>query len=323
MLERKYSEMRSTERQMTRRQYLTLMAGTAVAALAPMKLRGENGRSVLRLAVSAETLAGANVNDARAAYKVWLREVRGQLGYDNAEAVPDIFIPSEDLIRSVRQGALDCYGVTALEFAKLVDLTDSDSLVIQDYLADGMEYLILVHSRSRFNQIADLKGAQVLSHLHRDMVLLPTWLRTMLAAHNLPAPENLFASLKFNNNLNQVLLPVFFHRADAACLARRSWETAVELNPQLGRDVRALAVSPKVIPIVFGFRRGTTANARKSLIESIQHVTTIPGGREIVAMYQSSDVVVKPVSVMKGTLEIVRQFERLSGQQAVTRRGPV
>jgi phosphonate transport system substrate-binding protein len=121
--------------------------------------------------------------------------------------------------------------------------------------------------------------------------------------------------------LNQVLLPVFFRSADAACLARRTWETAVELNPQLGRDVRALAVSPKVIPIVFGFRRGTGANARKSLIESIQHITTIPGGREIVAMYQSSEVVVKPVSAMKGTLEMVRQFER--GQRSVTRKGPV
>ena len=63
VLERKYSEMRSTERQMTRRQYLTLMAGTAAAALAPNYLSGETGRTVMRLAVSSETLAGAQSRD--------------------------------------------------------------------------------------------------------------------------------------------------------------------------------------------------------------------------------------------------------------------
>jgi phosphonate transport system substrate-binding protein len=313
--------MESSERQMTRRQYLSLMVGTTAAALAPGYCNGQNGTQILRLAVSTDTLAGANVADARAAYKVWLNEVHRQWGYSTAEAVPEVFIPSEDLVQRVRQGTLDCYGVTALEFAKLVDLTDPDSLVIQDYLAEGIEYVILVHSGSRFNQLADLRGAHFLYHLHRDMVLLPAWLRTMLAAHNLPEPDSFFASQKFNDSLNQVVLPVFFRRVDAACLARRSWDTAVELNPQLGRDLHALAVSPKVIPIVFGFRRTTTANARKSLIDSIQHISTVPAGREIVALYQSDQFVVKPVSVMKGTLEMVSQYERLLARQPGLRKG--
>lgn len=315
--------MERSEREMTRRQYLSLMVGTAAAALAPGYCYGQNRTQPLRLAVSTDTLAGANVADARAAYKVWLNEIHKQWGYSTAEAVPEVFIPSDDLVRRVRQGTLDCYGVTALEFAKLVDLTDPDSLVIQDYLAEGIEYVILVHNGSRFNQLADLRGANVVSHLHRDMVLLPAWLETMLAAHNLPEPENLFASQKLSNSLNQVVLPVFFRRVDAACLARRSWETAVELNPQLGRDLRALAVSPKVIPIVFGFRRTTNANARKALIDSIQRITTVPAGREIVALYQSGQFFVKPVSAMKGTLDMVSQYERLLARQSGSRKGPV
>jgi phosphonate transport system substrate-binding protein len=318
-----WSEMEGKGKQMTRRHCMGMMAAAATSLLAPRYCDGEKERPVLRLAVSAETLAGANLNDARTAYKVWLREIHAEFGYVTAEPVPEVFINSEDLVRGVRQGTLDCYGGTALEFAKLVDLTDPDSLVIEDYLADGMEYVLLVHSGSRFNQVADLRGAQVVSHLHRDMVLLPAWLRILLAAKNLTAPENFFASLKLINNVNQVVLPVFFRRVDAACLARRSWETAVELNPQLGRDLRALEVSPKVIPIVFGFRRDTTAIARQALINSIQHVTSVPAGRQIVALYQSSGFVVKPVSVMKGTLEIVRQFERLSAKRFSPGKGPI
>ena len=313
--------MERSDKQMTRRRYLALMAGAAAGALTPGYCIGENGKLVLRLAVSAETLAGANLNDARAAYKIWLREIYGQVGDAIAQPVPDVFIASEDLVRGVRQGTLDCYGMTALEFAKVVDLTDPDSLVLEDYMADGMEYVLLVHSGSRFKQLADLRGAQIVSHLHRDMVLLPVWLSTMLAANNLPAPEHFFAGNKLIGSLNQVVLPVFFGRVDGACLARRSWETAVELNPQLGHDLRPLAVSPKVVPILFGFRRSANANARKALIDSIQRVYSVPAGRQIIALYQSTAFVVRPISVMKGTLELIRQSDRLSAKQAASGKG--
>jgi phosphonate transport system substrate-binding protein len=293
----------------------------AAATLDAGLCRAANASAALRLAISVETLAGANVNDARAAYRVWLREVADQYATQTAEPVPEIFIPSEELIKDVRQGRLDCYGVDALEFARIVDLTDPDSLVIQDYLANGIEYVLLVHSGSPFKKLADLRASRIVSHLHRDMILLPAWLNTLLAASNLPAPERFFASQKLNDNLNQVVLPVFFRHVDGACLARRNWETAVELNPQMGRDLRPLAVSPKVIPIVFGFRRSTSARARKALIDAILRIETVPAGQQIVALYQSHGFAVKPAAVMNGTLEMVREFERLSAQPAGLRKG--
>jgi phosphonate transport system substrate-binding protein len=293
----------------------------AAAALAPALSWSESKRSLLLVAISVETLAGENVNDARAAYRVWLREVANQYGVKTAEPVPDIFISSDDLIRDVRQDTIDCYGVTALEFAKIADLTDPDSLVVQDYFSDGMEYVLIVHNQSRFKSLSDLRGANIISHHHRDMVLLQPWLSTTLADNNLPAPESFFASQKFNASLTQVVLPVFFRRFDGACLARQNWETAKELNPQLGRDLRPLLVSPKVIPIVFGFRRGTNPNSRKALIDSIQRISTITAGAQIVALYQSKGFVVRSISAMKTTLEMIRKYDRLKAQQAGPSKG--
>ncbi len=300
----------------TRRQCLTGIAATVAGSLWPAISRGENPRTILLIAISVETLAGANVNDARAAYRVWLREVARQYAETAAQPIPDIFISSDELIRSVRKGSIDCYGLTAPEFARVADLTDPDSLVIQDYVADGLEYVLLVHNQGRFKTISDLRDSSIVSHLHRDMALLPAWLSTTLADNNLPSPESFFASHKRSNSLTQVVLPVFFRRVDGACLARKDWETARELNPQLGRDLRPLLVSPKVIPIVFGFRRNTNASSRKALIESIQRINTLPAGQQIVALYQSSGFVVRPLTVMKGTLEMVRRYERLTALQA-------
>jgi ABC-type phosphate/phosphonate transport system substrate-binding protein len=312
--------MEASNRQITRRQCLTLLAGAISATQMTGFCWGENDRKLLRTAISEDTLAGANITDARAAYRVWIDEYSRQAGKITGEAVPEVFIPSEELIRDVRQGTIDCFGVTALEYVKIMDLIDPDSLVLQDYLADGMEYVLLVHSSSAFRKIADLRGAQIVSHLHRDMVLLPAWLDTMLAANNLPEAGRFFGSNQLHDKVNEVVLPVFFRRADGACLARRSWETAVELNPQLGRDLRPVAVSPKIIPIAIGFRRNCNADGRKMLLDSMMRLSTTTAGQQISALYQAKEFVVRPTSVMKTTVEMVNQFERMSGQ-AGSRKG--
>jgi phosphonate ABC transporter substrate-binding protein len=306
---------------MTRRESLTRMAAALAVACAPKLCRAVEGIRPLRLAISVETLAGANVNDARAAYMVWIRQVASHYGIQTAAPVPEVFVPSEVLIRYVHQNAIDAYGITALELAKLLDWTDPDSLVLQDYLIDGMEYLLLVHSNSHINTIADLRNGRIVSHLHRDMVLSPAWLGTLLAANNLPQADHFFAAQALNDKVNQVVLPVFFRRADAACLARRDWEMATELNPQLGRDLRVLAVSPKIIPIAMGFRRSTSAEARKALIDSIQKISSFTAGQQIVALYQSRAFGVRPITAMKTTLDMVHQYERVSGQQPAVRKG--
>jgi hypothetical protein len=116
------------------------------------------------------------------------------------------------------------------------------------------------------------------------------------------------------------VLPVFFRRADGACLARRNWETSAELNPQLGRDLRALAVSPKLVPIAIGFRRGCSVEGRRVLIDSILKVASLTGGQQIVNLYQSHGFIVKPTSMMNSTVELLRQYERLLAQQAGARK---
>jgi hypothetical protein len=313
--------MGRSEEQITRRNFLALAAGAASATLAARFALAENDHHTLRVAISTETLAGANVNDARAAYKVWIREVTRQFPSNNAQMDPEIFLPSDEMIRGIRQDTIECFGITALEFVKIAALVDTDYLLLQDYLSEGMEYVLLVHKNGPFKKIADLKGAELLTHFHRDMVLAPAWMGTLLAANNLPQADHFFASQKSIDNLNQVVLPVFFHRADAACLARRNWETAVELNPQLGRDLSILAVSPRVVPIAIAFRRGCSPEGRKMLIDAIQRVASVSAGQQIVTLYQSRGFIVRPTSIMSGTLQMLHQFERVSTPLANSRKG--
>ena len=302
--------------QVTRRQCLALLAGASAAALAPKLCRAASDRNLLLLAISTDTLAGVNIVDARASYLALINQYNSvQGGKVSCEVVPGVFISSSEILRDVRQGTVECFGVTAVEYAKLIDLVDPETLVLQDYLADGIQYVLVVHKNSSFKKIADLRGAQVLTHRHRDLVMAPCWLETMLAGMNLPRSERFFGSISSRDSISQVVLPVFFRRADAAILSSRSWATAAELNPQLGHDLQISAVSPRVVPIAIGFRRNCNPIGRKLLLESMLNVTNTVAGRQMAALYQANGFVPRPISIMAGTLEIVRESERLSAQQ--------
>jgi hypothetical protein len=310
--------MMRPDKQINRRQCLVGLAAATAAALTPRLCLSERDRAIVRMAISVETLIGANINDARAAYRVWIDKAFHQNAQANVEFDPEIFVPSEQILREVRGGAIDCYGVNALEFARVADLTDPDHLILLSYLADGIDYVLLVHKNSPFKKIEDLKGAQIATHLNHDMVLLPAWLDTMLASKNLPESSRFFASITPYEKLTQVVLPVFFRRIDGACLARRNWETAVELNPQLGRDLWPIAVSPRVIPCAIGIRRGCNPGAIRQFIDSLLRVSKQPEGQQILALYQANGFELRPTSAMNSTLEMVRLHERIT---AAARKG--
>jgi hypothetical protein len=273
----------------TRRKMLSLMGGGLAASLVPRSVFADDG--LVTVAVSEETLAGANINDARAAYTVWTQEVTRHLGSVRAVVNPKIFLPSEELLRDVRAGTVDCYGITALEYIKVADVTDPNFILLQD-------------------SIADLRGAQMIVHHHPDLVLAPAWLETTLTASSLPPAQQFFASISSRDNINQVALPVFFRRVDVACLARRSWETAVELNPQLGRSLRIVAVSPKLVPIFIAFRRHCSEGGRKALIDAILNITSIAAGQQIVALYQSHSFVLRTAAALKATVDMLTDYQR-------------
>lgn len=312
--------MQCLKSNITRRQCLEIMAGALGAELALRSGLAEDNSQPIRFAISDNTLVGTNINDARAACKVWTSELTRELPKSLAVIVPEVFLPSDELVRDVRQGTVGAFAVTALEFAKLTDLVSQEFIIVQDYLTDGIEYVLLVHNGNQYGKLPDLRGTHLVTHLNNDLVLAPAWLGTLLAANHLGQPEHFFASQTSVDSLNQVILPVFFRRVDVACLARRSWDMAVELNPQLGRDLRPIAISPKLVPVAMGFGRGTSEASRKAVIDAILRLTSYPAGQQLLALYRTHGFVVRPGSIMNTTLDLIRQYDRLSPQRAGSRK---
>jgi ABC-type phosphate/phosphonate transport system substrate-binding protein len=152
------------------------------------------------------------------------------------------------------------------------------------------------------------------------MSLANAWLATLLASQGLPAPERFFSSQESRSKLTQVLLPVFFQRADAACVTDRGLATATELNPQLGRDLRTLVVSPALVPGFFGFHRACPPAVRQRFEQALKSMGSDSASQQFLALFQTTALFTKTAAHLEPTLEMLRQYEKL-GNQSLTPAG--
>jgi phosphonate transport system substrate-binding protein len=188
---------------------------------------------------------------------------------------------------------------------------DLETIAVEDYAASGMEYLLLVNASSPYRRIEDLKKTRLIYQQHRDNILMMPWIEIMLAEAHQPPGAPFFESVETRAKINEVILPLFFHKANAVALTRRAFNLAVEMNPQLGRDLRVLATSPKLIVDAFGFHRGCDPEDKRAIFNALKSIGTVPAGRQLLTLYESSGFVLKPGSALNGALDLVRQYERI------------
>jgi ABC-type phosphate/phosphonate transport system substrate-binding protein len=298
------------DRTITRRHFFEQISALAAAGAIGLRTSAWGERRPFTVAMSLETLAGANVNDARAAYKVWSLQIAAGLAL-HSEIVPETFVPSAQLIQMIRAAEVDCFAITAWEYSKLVDLIDPSLMMVEDYATDGIDYLLLVHNSSSYQKVEDLRGATIVIHHHRDTNLLEAWLSVLLADKGMPAADQFFGGLQQRDNLNDVILPLFFRRTQAVGVTRRAFNAAVELNPQLGRDLRVLAASPRIVSDGFFFRLGCDAKDKHQFQDALFKFQALPAGRQCMALYQSTGFYPRPCTIMNGSLDLIHRFERL------------
>ena len=305
-------------RRITRRRFGQMLAGFGVLLTVPGFASGASKR--LLVGVSSETLAGANMTDARAAAKVWAEQITRDLDISVAEMYPDVFIPSAQMVRMIQEGAIDLFVLTALEYAKVATYIDPECVLVESKAPDGLEYVLVVHSASPFQKIEDLRKRQLTFHHHRDTVLLTEWISVQLAKGGQGTIDSFFASMISRESLTQVVAPLFFRRTDVAGLTNIAFRVAAELNPQLGKDLRVLAVSPKIVPEVFCFRRGVTADQKRRLMNTFLRVKTVTAGQQILALYQTEGYEQRTAAVMQGTVDMVHEYERIAAGASAKKR---
>lgn len=262
------------------------------------------------LAVS-ETVAGElNGNDASAGMKAWADVVARQT---DLRVEPEL-CTSAELLRKVRNRQVDAFSINILEFVRVARYVDPTLVIEESDATGGQEYLLLVHQASGIRSLADLRGRSLVLYQNKRTCLGRIWLDTLLASAHLGAAATFLGRVDSSPKLSHVVLPVFFRQTDACLVTRPGYATMCELNPQLAKQLRILAESPKLVTTLLAFDRDSSPETRRKFRVAITELHNSVVGRQALMLFGTAHLVPADISALHTSLELLHAYERLPGK---------
>jgi phosphonate transport system substrate-binding protein len=149
------------------------------------------------------------------------------------------------------------------------------------------------------------------------MCVAHPWLSTILDAGHLGAADQFFSSVVEDVKAPRVVLPVFFGQADACVTSRRSFEVMCELNPQVSRDLTALAVSPPVVVTFYTFHKNYNGPDRDRFAHA--NLLSTASGKQLATLFQFSGLTVGDATRLEPALAVLDKAEHIRARPAAGR----
>ena len=288
------------------RALLGVLLAAAAAAQAPPPVRFR-----VSMGFSARILGRSNRADVAAAMKAWLLTAARER---KVEADPEIqvFDSLEDLVQAAQQERIDVVGVgmdELLVLEKKVPLAGMFANKVKNRITD--QFVLLVRRDRELRGLADLRGLSSAMLDSSRSLLAPLWLDTELMRRHLPAGARFFGKVNVAAKPALAVMPLFFKQVDAALMTQAGFETACELNPQLGRDIEALVTSPELVSAIGAYRANADPASANFYRHEAPRLSETPGGKLVLNLFQTDGIVEVKEADLRDTRALLAEHARL------------
>ena len=271
------------------------------------------------LAYSADIFTEINENDATASVRVWTQAIARRKGIPVNAAGKEIR-GTDSMIEELRTGKIDAATMLTDEFKAVSRRVAFSHLFVAVVGGDlTEEYVVLVHKDSAPETLAQLQGHTLMLFRNPRNSLAETWLETQLLKAGSPKIPVFFGRIQRPAKLSSAILPVFFKQADACLVTRRGFDVMRELNPQVGRQLRVIAASPPLVPMVLAMRSGYESELLDEIVASMRDLHKTPEGRQILTVFQCERVEEVPMARLGPSLSLLDEHEKLLGSVAASK----
>ncbi|SHJ94034.1 ABC transporter, phosphonate, substrate-binding protein [Malonomonas rubra DSM 5091] len=272
-----------------------------VLSFLPFSCLAESG--MIRLGFTINVFSKSDRNDASSALKAWASAVTRERSIHDQVTI-NVFDSVEEVQQRFAAKELDGATVNADEMLKIHPLPEFVYLPIVNNKPE-VQYIILVNKNGA-TSLDKVRSGKVAFFEGQRMSLGRMWFDGLLieeGIHNLEiVPEE---------KVSNAIFKVFFRQADAAIVTAEAFNLAVELNPQLGKDLLILKQSEPLIPGIFVFRSTWTGRSADVMDEALSQLHTTPGGQQVLTVFQSSRMEKLSVETLFPTLEFVKRHHQL------------
>jgi phosphonate transport system substrate-binding protein len=265
----------------------------------------------IHFAFSKSLFTEVNESDAKAAVKVYTQILAEENGMDNAGGA--LILDGRDILaEALRLDQVDVISLTTEEFLTLEDEGLVGPLLLTSIKKSFTEeYVLLVREASSLRKVQDLRGRNLIISSDIRASLGQIWLEVLCQQHGLRPAGGALKRVTRASKATQVVLPVFFGTADACVTTRSSWEVMGEMNPQVRKLLRVLAVSPPLVPAMTCFRRGFSEYQRQRIIDAAEACFAKPSFQQLMGLFKTDSMCAQPISVLESARELLATHRRL------------
>ncbi len=188
-------------------------------------------------------LGDVSEEDLLTAMEIWSKELAKEVGF---RSETHVFNDLDSMVKNFNQGKIDMGGASGLEYLKIKENIESEPGI--GFVRDGkksVKYMLLVSSDSDITDIKELKGKKVALVKRNDLSIL--FLNTILLRNKMEEADTFFAKTLKKDHFSQVILSIFFKEVDAGIATDIALDIMSELNPQVGKRIKAIEISPDLV----------------------------------------------------------------------------
>ncbi len=244
----------------------------------------------MRLALTGTVFRSSNVNDATAAYSVFLQRIARDKGYE-AHVSTEIYYDAESyqVALSRQENPLLVSVILAWDYLRMeVPPEVKPRWIVAEDPTPGRRFMILVHKDRGWSSLADLRNRSINWLEFSNSTVTHDWVNVLLAEQQLPDIENFFARVTTSTKPSAVVLPVFFGNTDACVVDEPSFRLMCELNPQVERSLTPIVTSERLADVLVLFRETDweSETFKNDIADALTHLHENPDGNQMLTLFR-------------------------------------
>jgi ABC-type phosphate/phosphonate transport system substrate-binding protein len=266
----------------------------------------------LRMGYSGDVYPDINNKDVNAAVSVLTRRIVWEkIGKGDARCYDSL----REMERDFRDGKIQVLAMPAEAFMELRNRIPIEPVLVSSTgTGHDTELLLLVRKDSGIRSVCDLRKRSIAmpmrNHQYGDLYYI--WLETLLmregAGHDI---DSFFSSVREMRTVAKVVMPVFFRQADACIVSRQVFDLTTELNPQIGRELTAIAGIGKLAHGVIAFDRRLPEETKRKFREAFLTLHETPDGQQLLMLFQVRKLIPFQPDYLKATEALFSEYRTL------------
>lgn len=232
------------------------------------------------IGISSRLLPNLDLRDAHAAMDVWFNEIAQRVGVTGSVKVI-IFNDLPSVVTAIQAGKVDIIALHSLDYLRIKDRTQLEAVMLSINDSD----ILLVHKDQGITSLDHLRNKKLLIQAGVMGEVSLMWLDINLRKKKLPETNRFFQNIKEVAKASNAVLQVFFKQSDACIVNRRTFETMVEQNPQLGESLLVIFSTKEFPKGIFSITKSMDAILINKIVETALGLQEHSSGRQILMLF--------------------------------------